>query len=47
VTKTDNVNCEDCFKIKCRNCGWEPSKEELILVNQGKLTSCPLCGGGK
>ncbi len=42
-----NKNCEECFKIKCRNCGWEPSAKELILINKGKLNSCPLCGKGK
>jgi hypothetical protein len=46
VTKNDK-DCEDCIKIKCRSCGWEPNNEELLLVNSGKITSCPLCGGGK
>lgn len=36
--------CIDCFKIKCRGCGWEPDDEELILVQTGQLTACPLCG---
>lgn len=43
----DVKDCEECYKIKCRNCGWEPNNEELMLVNSGKLTSCPSCGKGK
>lgn len=40
-------NCEVCFKIKCKNCGWESGVIELPLVISGKLTKCPCCGGGK
>ncbi len=40
-------NCEICYKIKCKNCGWEPDEIELPLVLSGKLTKCPDCGGGK
>lgn len=37
-------NCEICFKIKCKNCGWEPNDLEVELVVSGKLTNCPVCG---
>lgn len=40
-------NCEICYKIKCKNCGWEPNEIELSQVLSGKLTKCPDCGGGK
>ncbi len=39
--------CEICFKIKCKNCGWEPSDAEYAMVASGKLTSCPACGSLK
>ncbi|MBI3984924.1 MAG: hypothetical protein HY344_03205 [Candidatus Levybacteria bacterium] len=43
----DQKDCKVCYKIKCRNCGWEPSEKELSLVLAGKLIKCPDCGGGK
>lgn len=36
--------CVDCFKIKCRGCGWEPNEKEVHEVQSGILTTCPLCG---
>lgn len=36
-------NCEECNKIKCRGCGWEPNSVELGLVQSGVITSCPVC----
>jgi NAD-dependent SIR2 family protein deacetylase len=39
--------CVNCFKIKCKNCGWEPNGEELTEVLAGKLTNCPDCGSLK
>lgn len=40
-------DCENCFKIKCKNCGWEPDKKELIQVQKGALVSCPVCNKPK
>lgn len=40
-------NCEVCYQIKCKNCGWEPDEFELIQVQKGTLTKCPDCGGGR
>lgn len=37
-------NCEECFKIKCKNCGWEASEREVQKVQSGKLKTCPDCG---
>jgi hypothetical protein len=50
VVKERGVNhmkqeeCEVCFKIVCRQCKWEPNEKELLLIQQGKLTACPVCG---
>jgi hypothetical protein len=35
--------CQDCYKIKCRRCGWEPNSHELELVQSEVLTNCPIC----
>ncbi len=43
----DSQICEDCYKIKCKNCGLEPDEKELSLVQTGKLANCPDCGGEK
>jgi hypothetical protein len=40
-------DCEICFKIKCKNCGWEPDEAELEEVMTGKLNICPGCGFAK
>ena len=36
--------CTVCFKIVCRECKWEPSEEEVVAIQSGKLTACPQCG---
>lgn len=45
--KNKDKNCEICYKIKCRGCGWEPDDAESDLLNKGLLTKCPDCGGGR
>lgn len=37
-------DCEECFKIICRGCQWEPNDKELQNITNGTLTACPLCG---
>lgn len=37
-------DCEVCFAIKCKNCGWEPDELELAQVQSGTLIKCPDCG---
>lgn len=37
-------DCEVCYKIKCRNCGWEPDQMEVQKVLAGELRNCPDCG---
>jgi peptide subunit release factor 1 (eRF1) len=46
-TKSNQEECIDCYKIKCKNCGWEPNEKELSEVLAGKLTNCPDCGSLK
>lgn len=45
--KQNKEDCEICYKIKCKNCGWEPNAKELPQVASGKLTNCPDCGETK
>jgi hypothetical protein len=45
--KQKEEDCETCYKIKCKNCGWEPDARELPKVLSGKLSQCPNCGKGK
>jgi DNA-directed RNA polymerase subunit RPC12/RpoP len=40
-------DCEICFKIKCKKCGWEPDGTQLEKIMAGKLTVCPDCGFAK
>lgn len=37
-------NCDVCYKIICRGCGWEPNEVEVKLIEREVLTSCPDCG---
>ncbi len=46
-TEQSDKDCEDCYKIKCKNCGWEPDEIEFKEVMAGRLNICPDCGGAK
>lgn len=37
-------NCEECFKIVCRMCKWEPDVKQVEEIQTGTLTACPECG---
>jgi hypothetical protein len=37
-------NCEECFRIICKRCGWVASDEAVSQIQCGKLTACPECG---
>ncbi len=39
-----NQDCEVCYKIICKSCGWIASDEETLKVYKKEITSCPLCG---
>lgn len=38
-----DVDCRECFKIKCRGCGWEPDDTQVELIQKEVLTECPVC----
>jgi predicted nucleic acid-binding Zn-ribbon protein len=44
MNDNNQSNCEICYKIVCRGCGWEPSEREVLLIQQEELTICPHCG---
>ena len=44
VIVEDQRECEECYKIVCRGCQWEPSDDELRQIQNGDLTVCPRCG---
>lgn len=37
-------DCTICYKIVCRGCGWEPTDEEVIKIQQEIIVACPRCG---
>lgn len=42
--KDQNQDCEVCYKIKCKNCGWEASDLQVRKIASGEITYCPACG---
>ena len=40
----NNTSCETCFRIRCKQCGWVATEEDVHDIQQGTLTACPLCG---
>ena len=47
VNMDKQENCDICYKIKCKGCGWEPDESELEKIKSGQLTNCPDCGSEK
>ncbi len=39
----DKNNCDICYKIICKGCGWEPDLDQLALIQKEGLTSCSQC----
>jgi hypothetical protein len=37
-------NCDICYKIICKQCGWTASDEEVMKIQKGEITECPECG---
>jgi len=37
-------DCEICYKIICKQCGWEANDEEVLKIQKGIITACPECG---
>jgi len=42
--KKQEIECVNCFKIICRQCGWEADDKAVLLIKQGNITACPECG---
>lgn len=40
----ENNKCEICYRIACRKCDWVATEAEVVEVQQGVLTECPVCG---
>lgn len=36
--------CENCYRIICKKCGWQASNEDVLKIQNGELTACPVCG---
>lgn len=42
--KNKKITCIDCFKIICRQCGWEADDVAVVQIQKGELIACPTCG---
>jgi hypothetical protein len=42
--KSKKENCDICYKIICKQCGWEASDEDVLQIQKGQITACPECG---
>jgi DNA-directed RNA polymerase subunit RPC12/RpoP len=42
--KKQKIECIDCFKIICRQCGWIADEAAELQIQKGELTTCPMCG---
>lgn len=37
-------DCEVCYKIICKGCGWVADDDAVLKIQNGEITSCPMCG---
>jgi len=37
-------DCEICYKIICKGCGWTATDDEVRQIQKGIITACPECG---
>jgi len=44
MKKQEDTHCASCFKIICKQCGWEASDEEVVQIQNETLPACPVCG---
>lgn len=44
MNESTQNQCEVCYRIVCRDCGWEATDEEVLLIQKEEMTSCPICG---
>ena len=40
----DKQNCEICYRIICKQCGWVASDYDVSKIQKGELSACPTCG---
>lgn len=36
--------CDICYQIRCKECGWIASDTDVLSIQKGDMTACPLCG---
>lgn len=36
--------CAICYKIICKDCGWEADEVAVLKIQNGEITACPECG---
>lgn len=41
---TNMNDCDICYKIVCKGCGWTASPRDLLLIQTGRMKECPDCG---
>ena len=37
-------DCQICYRIICRGCGWTAGDEDVRCIQRGEMTACPECG---
>ncbi len=37
-------DCEICYRILCKRCGWVAFEDDVIKIQKGEITACPECG---
>lgn len=42
--QTHDQFCQTCYRIACKQCEWVVSEDEVVQIQQGILTACPVCG---
>ncbi len=41
---TNMNDCDICYKIVCKGCGWTASPRDVLLIQSGRMKECPDCG---
>ena len=44
MENTEKKDCTICYKISCKQCGWEATDSEVAQIQKGEIDSCPVCG---
>lgn len=40
----EEKQCIECYKIRCKQCGWEACDADVKRIQKKELTACPVCG---